>query len=369
MPVTVSKPAFNLREALNSLRRKMGIKGAELLRASNVDDVYSAIGTNKNVLINGSMDIWQRGVSWSNDENDGYFADRWHIQRYAANGMQISRQPVGATAPFNYCLRLGRVSGNSAETTYYLNQPVESVNSKRLAGKHATFSFYIRAGSSFKPGFYFKCGVIWHQNGSYPNDGMYYQNFRNVGGHAVSELDLSQITLSTSNWTRVQTTVYIPADVVQVGVYIGSAGVGTASNSNDYFEVTGLQLEEGAVATPFEYRQIPEELALCQRYFEKSYDQATVPGSVVFSALRTSIQATSQYASVGGLFAVTKRASPTMVAYNPATGASGQMVADATNITSVGVLANQSSFQIYCNNQNTSVNQFLNCHFTASAEL
>ena len=53
MTVTVSKPAFNLRETLTSLKRKIGLKGAEIMRANTVDDVYSVIGKNRNIIING----------------------------------------------------------------------------------------------------------------------------------------------------------------------------------------------------------------------------------------------------------------------------------------------------------------------------
>jgi hypothetical protein len=78
MPVTVSKPAFNLREALNSLRRKMGLKGSEILRAETVDDVYNVIGRNKNLLINGDFRVSQRGTFTSSAPvNVEYSLDRW----------------------------------------------------------------------------------------------------------------------------------------------------------------------------------------------------------------------------------------------------------------------------------------------------
>ena len=54
--------------------------------------------------------------------------------------------------------------------------------------------------------------------------------------------------------------------------------VGTAGNA-DHFDVTGVQLELGNVATPFEVRPFSVELATCMRYYEKSYNYSIIPGT------------------------------------------------------------------------------------------
>ena len=83
------------------------------------------------------------------------------------------------------------------------------------------------------------------------------------------------------------------------------------------FYVTGVQLETGSVATPFERRPYGTELMLCQRYYEKSYDQGTAPGtaSVVggFTYLPANTNsASSMYVGVTVKFSVEKRAAPTI---------------------------------------------------------
>jgi hypothetical protein len=264
MTVTVTKPQATLRELLAALKKKTGLFGEQVMRAETASDFYSVIGDNRNVLINGSMDIWQRATSWGADQNDVYTADRWHFQRYAANGVNISRQSA-TDIGFNYCLRIGRASGNTDTTSYFLNQPVEGLNSARCLGKYVTFSYWIRTGSAHQPGTNFSSAICWHTNASYPNDGMYYTNFRQAAGSSGS-VELNLVNKVGTVWKRFEQTAFIPANAIQVGVAFGSGGNGTAT-SNDYFEVTGLQLEIGTAATPFEYRQFGQELALCQRYY------------------------------------------------------------------------------------------------------
>ena len=62
-------------------------------------------------------------------------------------------------------------------------------------------------------------------------------------------------------------------------LYATANQVNGLDSSDNYFLLTGVQLEKGSAATPFEYRHFAEELALCQRYFEKSYEQSTTPGT------------------------------------------------------------------------------------------
>lgn len=268
MTVNVTKPAINVREKLAELDKPSGLTGEQVLRAETLSDVYSVLGTSRNMLINGSFDVWQRGTSWtSGGHNDIYTADRWHMQRYAANNVSVTKQAGAQGAPFPSCLRIGRLSGDTATTAYYLNQPIEQVNCFAARGKWVTLSFWVRVGAGFHiNGQYFNSNICWHSNSSYPNDGMYYQNFRNAGSTSVSELDLKD--KATTQWKRFEHSAYIPEGAIQLGVAFGAAGGGTAG-TDDYFEVTGVQLEIGRGATPFEHRSIAHETALCQRYYNR----------------------------------------------------------------------------------------------------
>ena len=318
MTVTITKPKFNLRDTLNSLKKKTGLFGEQIMRAETATDLYNVIGQNRNILINGSMDVWQRGTAWtSGNDNDLYTADRWHFQRYAANSASISRQSATDNA-FNYCIRVGRATGDTGSTGYYLNQPVEGLNSKRCLGKWVTFSYWIRTGSAHQPSDYFASSIVYHTDAAYQNDGMYYNNFRSAAPSSVAS-DLNLLGKVGTVWKRFEQTTYIPAGAVQVGVAFGSAGSGTAT-SNDYFEVTGVQLEIGNVATPFEHRSFGAELALCQRYFESNFPLGT----------SIAINGTFETYNIGSIaygsgstrtppipYKVTKRTYPTITLYSP----------------------------------------------------
>jgi hypothetical protein len=125
-------------------------------------------------------------------------------------------------------------------------------------------------------------------------------NFNETAGSWVSALKVR--TSGSSNW-------------------IGTSGA--------TWYITGAQLEVGSVATPFERRDYGRELALCQRYFQKSYDQATVPGTastaagiVVGKVSSNTVPDGEPYNIV--VFPVTMRATPTVTIYGYA-GGSGKV--------------------------------------------
>jgi hypothetical protein len=106
------------------------------------------------------------------------------------------------------------------------------------------------------------------------------------------------------------------------------------------FYITGIQLERGSVATSFDFRSIGQELLLCQRYYEKSYTQTTVPGT----ATQDGCFMTLRIDSVGAgseKYKVTKRAAPTITTYNPeaanTTGARNYSTNGNVTTTSVGI--------------------------------
>ena len=82
MTVRITKPEFNLREKLSELDRPIGLKGSELMRSDNVQDVRDLVGAGrKNMIINGDMRIAQKETTKTGIILQGYYTcDRWHIQ-------------------------------------------------------------------------------------------------------------------------------------------------------------------------------------------------------------------------------------------------------------------------------------------------
>jgi len=217
----------------------------------------------KNFVINGGMDIWQRGTSFTNGNSTStYGADRYLIYSNTSTGRTWSRQTTGDTTnlpSIQYCLRAARNSGDTQTNGIFIQQPFESANSIPLAGKTVVFSFYARAGANFSAtsnafGIQLITGTGTDQNSL-------------TGFTGVATPINSSVTLTTT-WQRFTSSVTLGGTITQLAVQFGYTPTGTAG-ANDYFEVTGIQVEAGSVATQFSRAGtgIGGELALCQRYY------------------------------------------------------------------------------------------------------
>ena len=223
----------------------------------------TAVTSNRNVFINGAMNVWQRGTSTSLGVGGGSYVgpDRWWFYN---NGFTstISRQSCGSTLPqFQYCARIQRTAGQTSVISSVFFSPQETINSVRLAGKNATLSFYARASSGISSTTCLSVGV-WTGTGT---------DQSNLGGGAYtsSANPIGIAPVLTTSWQRFTATGVISSTTTEVGVQIGFIPVGTAGAS-DYFEITGIQLEEGSVATPFEHEDYGTTLSKCHRYFYRT---------------------------------------------------------------------------------------------------
>jgi hypothetical protein len=156
--------------------------------------------------------------------------------------------------------------------------------------------------------------------------------------------------------------------------YGTSAGTSVIGTLNATWYITGVQLEVGSVATPFERRPYGAELALCQRYFETSY----LPGNAVGSTTSNQqfsvgwwAQATGLYQNHRTNYAVSKRANPTVVLYNPTTGTASEIrnFDAGTNVVATVAFGSAIGFMGAVNSVSVSVASGLGYHYTASAEL
>jgi hypothetical protein len=219
----------------------------------------------QNPVLNSAMQVWQRGtsVAVSGAFALTYAADRWGFFRTGfATGMTVSRQVTGDTTnlPFiQYAQRVQRDSGNTSTGIIYSLQNFESINSIPFAGKTVTYSFYARAGANYSAA---SSALLYSVNTGTGTD----QNLLN-GYTGQATPILTTVTLTTT-WQRFTATAALSSSATQIGVAFSYTPVGTAG-ANDYFEVTGVQLEVGSVATPFHTyaATIQGELAACQRYY------------------------------------------------------------------------------------------------------
>jgi len=218
----------------------------------------------KNRLMNGSLNVWQRGTSFSNIAGGGtrtYTADRWAFSQNDTAINVVTRQ--AGFGGQTYCIRAGKPSGSTLTQQYRLWNQIESVDCFDLANQQITLSFWLRKGSSFSGTYlwaFVTTGTGVDQSGNLVSGG-------NWPGQAtpIFKSFTSQELTTTGEFYKFTGTVGAGIGEMIVGFSWGTQG--TASNANDYIEFTGVQLEKGPVATPFEWRPYAQEFWMCCRYY------------------------------------------------------------------------------------------------------
>ena len=300
-----------------------------------------------NVIINGAFDIWQRGegLSTATSASTGYVADRWQMFRdgYASGG--ATYRPSGPTG-FRSAARVQRNAGNTSLAGVVLAQSIESLNSIPYAGKNVVLSFYARAGANYSSSGSSLTASVVSGTGT-------DQNVSNGLTGQASVLG-GNVVLTTS-WQRFTMAGAVSASANQLAVSLYYSPTGTAGAS-DYFEVTGVQLEEGVAATDFKRNapSIQAELAACQRYY---YEDAAIVGTG-FNAYFV--------ARCNAAHPVEMRTSPTVTV----SAASNFFQMGNTGLSSTGTISNYSNaryLQADINTVTLSTNGFVCMHVLGSS--
>ena len=230
---------------------------------------WSAQPAASNLVINSAMQIWQRGTSFAIPSSaNTYTADRWSCYR-GATGVTVSRQLVSDTTnlPFiQYAARVQRDSGNTSTVIPYLSQNFETVNSIPFAGKTLTVSFYARAGANYSSTSSLLQIQLLSGTGT-------DQNWLGYTG-TVFAINTGK-TLSTT-WQRFTATATIETTATELALVVSPTNLTGTAWANDWFEVTGVQIDVGNVALPFRTQGVTlaGELAACQRYYYRFANDA-----------------------------------------------------------------------------------------------
>jgi hypothetical protein len=254
----------------------------------------------RNRLINGAMQIAQRGTSATitagttvPTASTGYpCVDRWFVYSTGAN--VTAAQVAGATNNKN----LLQVTGAASVTAVGIGQRIEQLNSYDLAGQTCTLSVNI-ANSLLTT-------VTW--TASYANTA---DTFGTIGTPTKTQIATGTFTV-TSTLTQYTANIAVPA-AATTGIEILFT---VAAQTSGTWQIGNAQLEVGSVATPFERRQYGQEVALCQRYFERSYEQGTATGAVTTAGSAQLPIGASASIFQGIIPYVEKRAQPTLTFYD-----------------------------------------------------
>lgn len=250
-----------------------------------VDLAFLADGTggpvvgSKNKIINGGMAVDQRNAGAAQTFTAAaalaYSVDRWYGYSTGAN---VTGQRVAGSNNTQYRYRF---TGAASTTAIGFGQRIEAVNCYDLAGKTATLSLDL-ANSLLT-------SVTWTAYYASTTD-----TFGTLASPTRTQIATGTFTV-TSTVTRYSTQISVPAAAttgIEIVFTVGAQISGTWTIGN-------VQLESGVGATPFERRSYGQELALCQRYYERLIIKSQ-PGP------------SNQSISAGCVTVVAKRASPTV---------------------------------------------------------
>ena len=190
----------------------------------------------------------------------GYTADRWAAV-WGTTGRTFSRQAGFANS--QYCLRVQRNSGSTGTGNSGIATFFETANSIPLQGKTVTLSFNARCGANFSASGSQITAYVYTGTGIDQSASTWYS----PGWTGNTQIIGSGVTLTTSS-QRFTFTGTIPSNATQIAIYFIGIPTGTAG-ANDYWEITNVQFEEGAVATPFEFEDYGTTLRKCYRYYQR----------------------------------------------------------------------------------------------------
>jgi hypothetical protein len=224
---------------------------------------YSPAPAIGNPILNSAYQVWQRNTSatYTGATNQYTGADRWSYLGSAGSSATISRQATGDTTNLpniQYCTRYLRTAANTDTNTLYFAQTFETINTYQFVGKTITLSFYARKGANYSAASSYLAANLAYGTGT----------DQALNGGAAANNIVTQQNVLTSTWTRFSVTAAVPTAATQLVSMFTFVPVGTAGAA-DYYEITGVQIDQGSVALPFRTyaATIQGELAACQRYY------------------------------------------------------------------------------------------------------
>lgn len=234
----------------------------------------------KNVIINGNMDVWQRGTSFTGVTTSG----QWGADRFVVvfSGLTptytVNRSTSVPSGTFNYSFRTTPTVadasvGNSDHGA--VRYRIEGYDLQHLMGKVCTLSFWIRQTQT---------GIhcIALSNGSGDRTYVMEYTINQADTWEFKELTFTMHDGTSGTWDFLNDTglsifwtlaagsnFQTTKDTWQTGNYRGTSNTQNFfSSTSNVFLLKQVQLELGPKATDFEIRNYVEELTRCQRYYE-----------------------------------------------------------------------------------------------------
>jgi len=252
--------------------------------------------SNRNIIVNGAMVISQRGTSFTSVGNGDYTLDRFRV--YSSGGGvfnvdQASDGPDDFTKSLKVTVATNDASIGSSDY-YMLNSRLEGYDT-------AQFNFGTSAAKTVTLSFYVKSSLTGTFGGSFTNSSEANAYIFSYTINAANTWERKTVTITgqtSGTWATDNTnSIRIYWDLgCGSGNVSGSTGWGSGAyglsstvqlvgTSSATWQITGVQLEVGDTATPFEHRSYGDELARCQRYYQKDFSIYNEDGNNGFTAM------------------------------------------------------------------------------------
>jgi len=365
------------------------VSSSSLTVNSNNISAVNSLGF-RNRIINGAMVIDQRnnGASVSTSVgNTIYTIDRWQAAYSATSKYTVQQNAGSITPPAGFTNYLGVTSSSAYSVIstdyFFIRQFIEGFNVADLGWGTAnaqtiTVSFWVRSSLTGTFGGSLRNSAA---NRSYPfsytisSANTWEQKTITIAGDTSGTwLTNNGVGIELSFSLGMGSTLSATAGAWAAGSFVSATGATSVVGTNGAtFYITGVQLEAGSVATPFERRDYGRELMMCQRYFITSYEgsavgTATTTNSIFWRSFGDSNTVTQSY---GVYFKQNMRATPTVTVYSTGTGATAQIRDTSDNVdigaATLGDATDRTT--IATNAGGLTANQSARCHYTASAEL
>ena len=313
MTVRIEKPAINVREELADLRKPSGVAGEAMLRAETPQEQFNLIGAGRrNLIINGAMQVAQRGTSFSSIGSATYTLDRWRGQSRASSVVNVTKVDNVDVAGRIMSVLQHQVTTPATDGLTLQNHFVED-GSISLLGQTVTVSCWARVTSG--------SATVSHR---FEVDGGSTYFYESDAATLTGSFQRIVFTTTLSGYTT-----SISDKHLRYQLFIRGSSAHTV-------QITGVQLELGKVATPFEHRSYGEELALCQRYYQ------SFSGLVNYPA--TAYAANDVYSAF--LFPSEMRAPPSITISSHSVYATGALRSASSTIAANIVTSRMVSFRV-----------------------
>ena len=288
MTVNVSKPSINLREKISELDKPSGIAGEHILRSETPQEVFEYIGArNRNIIINGDMSIAQRGTSTASITGNGYHTiDRFNtINTTLGTWTQSQETDVPTGQGFSKSLKMACTTADASPASgdrldiqqKFEGQMLQYLKKGTSNAESLTLSFWVKSNKTgtyivelfdndnarqISQAYTIDSASTWEKKTlTFSGDTSGALNNDNGSSLQVSWFlavgnNYSSGTLSTS-WTS----------NTNANRAVGQVNLAD-STSNEWY-ITGVQLEVGKFATPFEFLPYDVNLDRCYRYYQK----------------------------------------------------------------------------------------------------